>query len=152
MKDMENQQNEGEQAEENIIVFESYDTAVNANLAKTKLDAYGIPCFLSDENFNGLYPFQNELFPGVRLHIFEKDRERVKEIMAEVTLFEPERLHCPKCGSAEVLAKAQEKGLFTELANSILTGLFLTPKKTFQCLACGHEFDALPDDVKSSTP
>ena len=60
---------------EKIIVFESYDTVMTANLAKTKLDAYGIPCFLTEENFTSWYPFRNNIFPGVRLHIFEKDIE-----------------------------------------------------------------------------
>ena len=65
-----------------IIVYASFDTIVEANLAKTKLDAYGIPCFLSDENFVSLYPIRNELFPGARLHIFEKDKSRVTEILS----------------------------------------------------------------------
>lgn len=64
-----------------IVVFEAYDTVILANLAKTKLDAYGIPCFLSDENFVGLYPIRNEVFPGVRLHIFKKDIDRAREIL-----------------------------------------------------------------------
>lgn len=68
---------------EKIVVYEAYDTSVRANLAKTKLDAYGIPCFLIDENFVNLLPIHNELFPGVRLCIFEKDRERVKEVLEE---------------------------------------------------------------------
>ena len=72
-----------EDAEEKIVVFDSYNTGVEANLVKTKLDAYGIPCFLSEENFTSLLPIRNDLFPGVRLHIFERDRERVKEILAE---------------------------------------------------------------------
>ncbi len=71
--------------EEKIIIFESYDTGIQANLAKTKLDAYGIPCFLTEENFTGLYPFRNDIFPGVRLHIFESDKPRVVEILTEET-------------------------------------------------------------------
>lgn len=67
--------------DQKIVVFAAYDTAVQANLAKTKLDAYGVPCFLSGENFNGLYPFRNELFTGVQLHIFEADWDRVREIL-----------------------------------------------------------------------
>jgi len=66
-----------------IIIYAAYDTPIQANLAKTKLDAYGIPCFLTEENFTGLYPFRNEIFPGVRLHIFEKDTERAREILLE---------------------------------------------------------------------
>lgn len=70
------------ESEDKIIVYEAYDTVMQANLAKTKLDAYGIPCFLTEENFTSLYPLRNAIFPGVRLHIFEKDAERVKEVLA----------------------------------------------------------------------
>ena len=68
---------------EDIIVFDSYENSIKANLVKTKLDAYGIPCFLSGENFVNLYPFKNELFSGVSLHIFAKDITRVEEILEE---------------------------------------------------------------------
>lgn len=71
--------------ENKIVVFEAFDTAILANLVKTKLDAYGIPCFLSGEHFVNLYPIRNDIFPGVRLHIFEKDKSRVQEILASDT-------------------------------------------------------------------
>jgi len=70
-----------EDPEEKIIVYHAYDTLINANLAKTKLDAYGVPCFLTEENL--LYPFRNDNFSGVRLHVFENDISRVKEILTE---------------------------------------------------------------------
>lgn len=70
-------------ATEKIIVFDSYDTSIQASLVKTKLDAYGIPCFLTGENFVNLYPFRNELFSGVQLFIFEKDKDRVVEVLVE---------------------------------------------------------------------
>lgn len=69
--------------EDKIIIYASYDTVILANLAKTKLDAYGIPCFLTEEHFTSLYPIRNEIFPGVRLHIFKKDRERAEEVLKE---------------------------------------------------------------------
>ena len=69
--------------EDKIIIYESYDTGIQANLAKTKLDAYGIPCFLTEENFTSLYPIRNGIFPGVRLHIFEADKSRIFEILTE---------------------------------------------------------------------
>jgi alpha-L-arabinofuranosidase len=68
---------------EKIIVFDAFDNVIKANLAKTKLDAYGIPCFLTEENFTGLYPLRNAIFPGVRLHIFERDTDQVKKILAD---------------------------------------------------------------------
>lgn len=71
------------QEEEAIILYRSFDTVIEANLAKTKLDAYGIPCFLTEENFTNLYPIRNDIFPGVRLHLFEKDKERADEVLRE---------------------------------------------------------------------
>jgi hypothetical protein len=68
------------EASEKIIVFQAFDTVMQANLAKTKLDAYGIPCFLTEENFTALYPLRNDIFPGVRLHIFEKDALELNEL------------------------------------------------------------------------
>jgi hypothetical protein len=68
---------------EKIIIYKSFDTVIEANLAKTKLDAYGIPCFLTEEHFTNLYPIRNDIFPGVRLHVFEKDKERADEILNE---------------------------------------------------------------------
>lgn len=69
--------------DDKIIILESYDTVIQANLAKTKLDAYGVPCFLTEENFTNLYPFRNDIFPGVRLHVFEKDTDRAREVLKE---------------------------------------------------------------------
>ncbi len=72
-------------SQEKIIVFRAYHIAVEANLAKTKLDAYGIPCFLSGENFGNLYPISNDVFPGVRLHLFEVDSAQATEILKDET-------------------------------------------------------------------
>ncbi|MCA4895980.1 MAG: DUF2007 domain-containing protein [Cytophagales bacterium] len=69
---------------EKIIIFTSFDNVIAANIAKTKLDAYGIPCFLTEENFTGLYPLRNDIFPGVRLHIFERDFIQTKEVLEDV--------------------------------------------------------------------
>jgi Putative prokaryotic signal transducing protein len=70
---------------EKIIIYTSFDNVIAANIAKTKLDAYGIPCFLTEENFTSLYPLRNDIFPGVRLHVFERDFEQVKEILNDLS-------------------------------------------------------------------
>jgi len=131
-----------EESSENIVVFESYDTVTAANLVKTKLDAYGIPCFLSDEHFVNLYPIRNELFPGVRLHIFEKDRQRVKEILTEVTSHsEIETVHCPKCHSTNITLENKKTGWLDNLLTNLLLGLFIHPKKVYHCNSCRSNFE-----------
>lgn len=69
--------------QDKIIVFQRFENALDANLAKTKLDAYGIPCFLTEENLANLYPLQNTVLFGVRLHIFSQDTEHAQKILYE---------------------------------------------------------------------
>ena len=44
------------ESDNEIVVFQHFDNAIEANIAKTKLDAFGVPCFLTEENMGGLYP------------------------------------------------------------------------------------------------
>jgi len=128
---------------EKIIVFDSYDTVMAANLVKTKLDAYGIPCFLSNENFGNLYPFRNELFTGVRLHIFEKDFERVKEVLTEEHTSEKEALQCPDCSSLNVILREIQQGQVEKILSTIFLSPFMEEKKMYRCKDCGKEFDSI---------
>jgi hypothetical protein len=128
-----------EEAAEKIIVFDSYDTVIQANLVKTKLDAYGIPCFLSEENFTTWYPFRNQLFPGVRLHIFERDWLQVKELLEESPLTIEENA-CPNCQSKNVLSEGAEinKGW----QEAVATFLFISPRKNvYRCGSCNTEWE-----------
>jgi DNA-directed RNA polymerase subunit RPC12/RpoP len=126
-----------------IIVFDSYDTVMAANLVKTKLDAYGIPCFLTDENFVGLYPLRNELFPGVRLYIFEKDQDHVKEVLAEVPLEETEELQCPDCGSKDIYLQESNQSSIGKILSTIFLSPFMEEKKSYQCNNCKRQFNVI---------
>lgn len=124
-----------------IIVFQAFDTTIQANLVKTKLDAYGIPCFLTDESFVNLYPIRNEIFPGVRLHIFENDIARVSEILSEnIAHKREEAIQCPLCKSNQVHLVNSRKSWFAWLMTSILF-VFMPQKRVFRCQVCDNEFD-----------
>jgi hypothetical protein len=129
-----------EESGDKIIVFDAYDTVVAANLVKTKLDAFGIPCFLTDENFVGLYPIRNEVFPGIRLHIFEKDKTQVKEILKEETAI---IRACPACRSTDIVYEPSGKSITTYVISEILMGLFLPVKKVYRCEDCKREFESI---------
>ena len=62
-----------------IIVFKKFDSLIEANIAKTKLDAYGIPSYLTEENVTTLTT--TFLSGGIRIHIFLNDKEKVEEIL-----------------------------------------------------------------------
>lgn len=128
-------------AQNKIIIFKAYDTVMEANLAKTKLDAYGIPCFLTDENLTTLYPIRNAIFPGVRLFIFEEDSDEVKTILDEDQTTSG-FIKCPRCGSHDFDAHLSpfDRGVF------FLTGIFgmMTPSSSpsqYRCKSCGTIYD-----------
>jgi len=64
-----------------IVVYAVYDSVIDANIIKTKLDAYGIPCFLTGENISNLYPLPANSFSGTRLHVFEHDVAQIDELL-----------------------------------------------------------------------
>ncbi|MBX2967508.1 MAG: DUF2007 domain-containing protein [Cyclobacteriaceae bacterium] len=127
--------------QEPIIVYRAFENSVEANLAKTKLDAFGIPCFLTEENLASLYPIHNPRF-SVRLHIFERDYEQVYDILSETVPIPDDELNrCPRCRSARVELEYTRK-LGARLA-TILSTLFLALfplKKVYRCQDCHHEF------------
>ena len=127
-----------EDAAEKIVVYKSYDTIMLANLVKTKLDAYGIPCFLSEENFATWYPLFTQS-SGVRLHIFERDTDRVNEILEERFLSIDEPV-CPQCRSGSITIEDKQKPdnwhLFT-----VLLFVISPSKKVYCCHDCHHEWD-----------
>lgn len=126
-----------EDPEEKIIVFRAYDTVVEANLAKTKLDAFGVPCFLTDENFVGLYPIRNEVFPGVRLHIFERDFDLVTETLTEV----PSERSCPYCQSKNIDRDVTEEKGSLRIITALTSGILFPDRMVFKCLDCLREFE-----------
>jgi len=127
--------------QDNIIAYGSFENSMEASLAKAKLDAYGIPCFLTEENLASLYPIQNPRF-SVRLHIFQKDEAQVREVLTEtVFLTEEELTRCPRCKSTHVEMGYTKK--LTSRVVSILLSIILAifpPKKVYHCLDCDHEF------------
>jgi len=61
------------------IVFMEFPALGEASIVKGALESNNISCFLSNQNnpFAGV----SESLSGVRLHIFEKDKEKAEELM-----------------------------------------------------------------------
>jgi hypothetical protein len=120
-----------------IIVLQQFDNAIDANIIKAKLDAYGIPCFLSSENMTSLTT--HFLSGGVRLHIFEQDREQVLQVLTEEVLHksdEDDLVRCPRCRSKKVLTLAPDR-----FAPASVVKFMLQLDKSHYCVDCQNEFD-----------
>lgn len=67
--------------DDRIITFETYYNPMLAEIIRAKLEANGIPGFLSDESIGTVYPVYNQGAGGIKLKILEKDMERAREIV-----------------------------------------------------------------------
>ena len=129
--------------QEEIIVFRQFENAIDASIAKSKLDAYGVPCFLTEENITNLYPGQHYLPFRVRLHVFKKDAAQAAEVLHEnhlqVDHAEPE---CPNCRSRNVQRDFPKRFSMKPLPalTLVLFGVLLPHKKVNHCLDCDNEF------------
>ena len=123
--------------EEKIIVIHRFDSLIDANILKTKLDAYGVPCFLSEEILTALTtPL---LSGGIRLHIFEQDRDQVLQLLVGESLQktdEDDLMHCPSCRSRKILKMSS-----TRFEPAMVVKFFLQLTKQHYCLECEAEFD-----------
>ena len=131
---------------DDIVVFGKYETSIEANIVKSKLDAYGIPCFLTEENMANLYPGASSLLNfNVRLHLFSRDVERAKQIMEEnnMALDDETILKCPNCKSRKLERDFPKKFwlTFASALNTLFFGVFFPHKKVFRCLECEFEFN-----------
>ncbi len=119
-----------------IVVYREFDNAIQANIIKTKLDAFDIPCFLTEENLANLYPAQPVLSIGVRLHVFQNDIDQVNTILEEQNLSVSEgSVMCPKCGSNHI----ENSGKIINMIRNAFSFLINLPEQQ-TCLRCGNEF------------
>ncbi|MFN0274353.1 MAG: putative signal transducing protein [Chitinophagales bacterium] len=138
-----------------IVILDSYTTITDANISRGVLEEHGVDCFLSNENFSILNPHFNIASGGIKLHVFEKDVSRAKEILKSTFDSESEIIElqteseikvpviCPKCNSANVRYGPSAENKFPK-ASWVIAFLFLIfpfPKNNYyHCFECGNEF------------
>jgi predicted RNA-binding Zn-ribbon protein involved in translation (DUF1610 family) len=138
---------------EKLVTVASFPQPIEAHIAKGRLEAEGILCFLGDENIVSVHPFYSNAVGGVKLKVREEEAEQALAILHEINSEEPEpntfeaeghvtsdnTVICPNCGSEDAYVTRFSRKAF---ALSLLLLGFPLPflKKTFHCPACGHEW------------
>ncbi len=143
--------------EDKIVVYESFNDPIRANIVKSLLESYEIECFLSDENMTNLYSQYSPAIGGVKLNVFEKDIDRINVILKDENV-EAEKtpeedndqkgVSCPKCNSTNVAYGGSLKkkfGFWSAITFSLISiFLFIASpfyqQKSYHCFDCGHEF------------
>lgn len=138
---------------ENIIVLDSFYEPVAAHLARTRLEAAGIPCFLTNENLVTLNRMYSAVAGGVRLHVYQRDAAQAAEVLRELPLMRAERggvaeaaaapeNRCPRCGSDEVASDAAATPGAAHWWVALLSQLRRYPLqgRAHHCFHCGLNF------------
>ncbi|MHC4911943.1 MAG: putative signal transducing protein, partial [Planctomycetota bacterium] len=127
----------------------SADPVSEAELARIKLEAEGIGCFLAGKNFAGVYWLASHADRGVKLQVRESDAERAKEILSrreKVEIDESEygdsvaeegEMRCPWCDSEDVKYEKFSRRLFY-LGIAFLRFPVPFPRKKYRCNNCGE--------------
>ena len=141
---------------DSVVFLESYYEPMAANLARTRLEAAGIPCFLSNENLVSLLPLYSPITGGVRLHVRLHDVEAALAVLREVPVPlatgpdeasfaadapDPVAPRCPRCGSSDVAYGPATRNTYSFWAG-VLSVLLRFPVRgnRHHCFHCGHEF------------
>ena len=139
-----------------VVFLESFYEPMAANLARTRLEAAGIPCFLSNENLVSMMPLYSPITGGVRLHVRQSDAVAALEVLSEVLMplatgpdhasFEadapdPVAPRCPRCGSSDVAFGPATRNTYGWWSG-LLSVLLRAPLRgnRYHCFHCGHEF------------
>lgn len=140
-----------EKNNEKIILFLTFNNVMEAEIVKSKLESYEIPCSITGQDamyFNPLFDPSNKM---IKLNIFERDYEVAMKVLSEDAsmsehLAYRDNLHCPKCGSSNIDSYNKEKKKFNLLTFILSIFMVALPAKTeiiYRCNDCGHEFRSL---------
>ncbi|HEY8783693.1 MAG TPA: DUF2007 domain-containing protein [Mucilaginibacter sp.] len=140
--------------DDKIITFQSYYDPMLAHIIRTRLEANGISCFITDENTMGNNPIYTKTTGGVKVKIFERDLERCREILAtEGDLHEQDHFEidnetntyvvCPYCGSTNVsnIAEDVNKEQWPVLSSIINLANPFHTQMNWRCNNCQREFE-----------
>jgi hypothetical protein len=125
------------------------DPASEAELARIKLEAEGISCFLIGKNFPATYWLLSVAERGIKLQVKQSDAKKALEVLGthkKVDVEEteqnksdsrPSSPKCPKCNSDDIEYEKFSKKVFYL---SILFLRFPLPflKKGYRCNNCGY--------------
>jgi hypothetical protein len=68
---------------ERLITIVTFSQPIMAELARTRLEAAGIYCFIVDEHIVMAQPFYSPAVGGIKLQVWESDVRRALEILRQ---------------------------------------------------------------------
>jgi len=114
-------------------------------MVKARLENYGIPSYLTNQNFTTLLPiYNNMLGSGIQVMVHENDFEEARKLLIDKIDPQSQELVCAQCGSKNVqLGLSKQKGL--KIGAVLLSLLAFIPmgniKPKYYCNDCNAEIE-----------
>ena len=123
------------------IAVASFGTSAEAHLARTKLEAEGIPCYLTDENIVNANWLYAQAVGGIRLMTDESRAEEAAKVLRGMNIgaAEPEHV-CSRCGTRmhATLASSLLNALVLIVSLGLSIILFKKSLIRYRCGNCGY--------------
>lgn len=134
------------QAQGELVTVASYTDAIQAHLARGRLEAEGIEAEVADEHYVSANWMMSNALGGVKLRVPERMAERAAQILRELEAGEfalPEaardETHCPRCGSDAVEASSGSWRIAVLGLHLFQLPLPFT-RFSHRCRHCGHRW------------
>ncbi|MFL5728763.1 MAG: putative signal transducing protein [Cytophagaceae bacterium] len=126
----------------------TYDSHVEANIAKSKLLDSEIYCYLKDEHYVSMAPIHSNAIGGIKLQVREEDAALASELLGMALKEYKENLVCPVCASKDVHYVSSLKNItnWISFLFSLITGSYpVYVKKVYHCDHCNKEFNYMEE-------
>jgi len=119
---------------ESFYTIAAFEYTADVQILKGKLESEGIAVFLKDEHTLNSDPLISQAIGGVKLQVFERDKERALAIYNAVRTYALDEnnqpIVCPNCKAKRSEVYYTRKGIFYKLFP------FFEARK-YKCLQCG---------------
>ena len=131
------------------IIIKVVDNAIDAHILSARLESEGIECFIYDEHIVTQNPLLNQAVGGIKVKVYEKDVERSKAILKEISetpyLDEEDKvILCPNCASKNITSGFRSmkgiRGVVSMFIAFILTVFPIYTNYVYRCNDCYEEF------------
>jgi len=109
----------------------AYDNYVTAHLAKGRLEAESIQCWLMDENTVTIMPIWSQALGGIKLMVPDVQAPRAQEILASLEQAHKSHHACSQCGShnTEEISTPRKISNWISAISTFLLGNYAIPVK-----------------------
>ena len=131
-----------------FFTIATFTYSAEAQVVKGRLESEGIKVFLADHHTIDTDPLISNAIGGVKLNIYEKDREKALEIFDAINRYSlddgGEMLLCPRCKSSKVemfTTVRDPKSLMFFLFSFLINALPIYTRYEYSCENCNYKFD-----------